>query len=177
MSSMRQGLYARYNNEPHEAIKFFNEVRYTGDWGIKAVEHMIEIYTNPDNQDLWVDDESVEALESRSEKEEPQRVAERLLIDIPESARVSTSTFSTQQPLISAPHILQSARHVVLEAYIAIASKKRAHIESVLEKLTEIMKADMNYVPAVVAYATGLLLTKQAPKVRRHRQPALGKAS
>ena len=172
-----QGLYHWYNNEPHDAITLFNQVRFSGDWGLPAIENMVEIYTNPENQDLWVDDESSERNES-VEGGEPQRVAERLLQDIPTSAQVRSCCGGTPLSLavipVMRPAVPQTHRHVVLGAYIAVATKRRSDIDAAVARLSEVLQQDMNYVPALVALATALLLQKQTPKVRRIRVLGIG---
>ncbi len=44
-----QGLYNRYSGQPNTALKFFNLCRNDGNYGKKAIIHMIEIFLNPDN--------------------------------------------------------------------------------------------------------------------------------
>jgi tetratricopeptide (TPR) repeat protein len=48
-----KGLYHRYTNSVHEAVKAFNLARRDGEWGRQALTNMIELYLNPDNDTLF----------------------------------------------------------------------------------------------------------------------------
>jgi hypothetical protein len=83
-----QGVYARYSNDFHEAIRLLNSVRFSGDWGLLATENMVEIYLNPDSPDLWSEDESGDSTAASKDSTEACRVADKLLRDIPAVLRV-----------------------------------------------------------------------------------------
>ncbi|CAN0392522.1 unnamed protein product, partial [Pylaiella littoralis] len=47
------GLYHRYINDVHEAVRQFNRARRDGEWGVRALEHLVEIYVSPNGDHLW----------------------------------------------------------------------------------------------------------------------------
>ena len=47
-----RGLHFWYKNEVGDAIEQFNQARRDGEWGPSALMNMIEIYLNPDNENL-----------------------------------------------------------------------------------------------------------------------------
>lgn len=75
-------------NEHHEAIRILNQVRFTGEWGLQATEHMVEIYLAPDSPELWADDADVDDKGAAKDILEACKVADKLLRDIPASSRV-----------------------------------------------------------------------------------------
>ena len=135
-----KALYARYSNDPHEAIKLFNMVRHSGEWGEAAAEHMVEIYLGPES-DMWAESEEKDASMQESVK-----VAEKLLREIP------------TRPL--------TPKQQVLECYTLIATKVKGNIESAQQRLAEILRKDRDDVPALLCLATALMVQKQTPKAR-----------
>ncbi|CAM9525783.1 unnamed protein product, partial [Hapterophycus canaliculatus] len=47
------GLYHRYINDMHEAVRQLNRARRDGEWGQQALEHLVEIYLSPNGDHLW----------------------------------------------------------------------------------------------------------------------------
>lgn len=136
-----KALYARYSNDPHTAIKMFNMVRHSGEWGTKAAQHMVEIYLSPDNDDLWDDGEEKDAGMQESVK-----VAEKLIRELP------------NRPL--------TTRQKVLECYTMVATRVKGNIETAQSRLAELLRADRDNVPALLCLATALMVQKQTPKAR-----------
>ena len=64
-----QGLLHRYMNDPRAALRAFNMARRDPEWGELAVQNMVEIYLNPENETNW--DEV--ALDQRSDVPEAVR--------------------------------------------------------------------------------------------------------
>ncbi|RLN44133.1 hypothetical protein BBJ28_00010612 [Nothophytophthora sp. Chile5] len=77
-----RGLLARFRNNVVEAIEAFNLARRDPEWGERALINMIEIYLNPDNENLW--DATTDAAEGKSkEQTENLRIANTLLDELP----------------------------------------------------------------------------------------------
>jgi len=136
-----KALFARFSNDPHTAIKLFNMVRHSGEWGEAAAENMVEIYLSPENENMWEDGEEKDASMQESIK-----VAEKLLREIP------------ARPL--------STRQQVLECYTLIATKVKGNIDNAQSRLAEILRADRDNVPALLCLATALMVQKLTPKAR-----------
>jgi len=134
-----KGLLYRAQNNPHEAIREFNAVRQSGEWGDTATEHMVEIYLAPDNEALWEDGESKDA-------DEGIRVAEKLLRELPNT------------PL--------TPKQKVLQAYTLMAKKNKASMDAAMGRLDEILSADRDHVPALLALSTALMIQNSTAKAR-----------
>eukprot|EP00964_Phaeocystis_antarctica_P064399 scaffold38725_cov36-Phaeocystis_antarctica.AAC.1 len=78
-----QGLLHRYMNDPRAALKALNMARRDPEWGELAVQNMVEIYLNPENETNWDD----VALDQRADAPEAVRAAEKLLQEMPRSPR------------------------------------------------------------------------------------------
>ena len=75
-----QGLLHRYMNDPRAALKALNMARRDPEWGEFAVQNMVEIYLNPENETNWDDI----ALDQRQEIPEAVRAAQLLAQTDPE---------------------------------------------------------------------------------------------
>jgi tetratricopeptide repeat protein 21B len=142
-----KGLAERYSNAAHEALAHLNRCRKDREWGPDAVYTMVEIYLSPENEQLW-DEEGASMLSdgpSQVENTDHIRAAEKLLCEVRRR---------------------QDPRHRVLEAYVLIATKTKANIDSALGMLLEIVNDDHDSVPALLAMATCFMLLKQTPKAR-----------
>lgn len=137
-----QGLMYRYQNEPRQAIEHFNKARNHGHFSVAAIENMVEIYLNPENEDIWASSDD----EVTAERADAYRIAEQLLREIPEAQRTK--------------------KHDVLRCYTYIVTKSRANLEQALAQLGEILESDMDYVPGLLALAVALMMLKQTPKAR-----------
>eukprot|EP01083_Nonionella_stella_P283179 963735_1 len=132
-----------FNNDPRSALKEFNQARKDGEWGNMALEHMVDIYLNPDNDLLFGD----KADESRNRKEHINS-AEKLLEEIK----------------------IRSSKHdpklEILTCYILMASGEKASIESATQKLMLLLQLDKDNVRALLALASAFRQLKQIPKAR-----------
>eukprot|EP00670_Eutreptiella_braarudii_P008758 CAMPEP_0174315836 /NCGR_PEP_ID=MMETSP0810-20121108/6540_1 /TAXON_ID=73025 ORGANISM="Eutreptiella gymnastica-like, Strain CCMP1594" /NCGR_SAMPLE_ID=MMETSP0810 /ASSEMBLY_ACC=CAM_ASM_000659 /LENGTH=1295 /DNA_ID=CAMNT_0015425331 /DNA_START=10 /DNA_END=3898 /DNA_ORIENTATION=- len=150
-----KGLYHRYCNNPREALREFILGRNPkdGQWSEQCIISMIEVYLNPDNDNIWGDmDEKVDVTEN-------VKTAEKLLKEVTDRNKKA-----------------------LLEAYCLIASKKKENMEKALTKFYEIMTNDRSApaaatfpngaekvnVPCLVGMATALQMMKQTPKARNH---------
>jgi tetratricopeptide repeat protein 21B len=62
-----------------EAVKHFNLARRDGEWGSQSLAHMIEIYINPEGENLW---DSAAGTSSATTSTEGLEVAEALLQEL-----------------------------------------------------------------------------------------------
>ncbi|CAE7571991.1 TTC21B [Symbiodinium sp. KB8] len=152
-----QGLYCKFNNEPHSAIQYLNAIRHTGEYGVRATEAMVEIYISPDGDDLWhitlpapgsagAGSAAASKPSGAPSHAETSAVAERLLAGIPPKQR--------------------SLKHEVLGAYVRIARRTPEALDEAVSLLTGILDKDPNYAPALLAMATALMINGETPKAR-----------
>ncbi|KAF4150574.1 Tetratricopeptide repeat [Phytophthora infestans] len=143
-----KGLYARYRNNVVEAIDEFNLARRDPEWGERALINMIEIYLNPDNENLW--DSANDATDGNTkEQTENLRIANTLLDELPIARNE------------------RDAKLRVLEAYAVLAVRTKSMLDKAIQIFMEILETvDRDYVPALLGLATGYMLIKQQPKAR-----------
>ncbi|EGZ21563.1 hypothetical protein PHYSODRAFT_491661 [Phytophthora sojae] len=143
-----KGLYARFRNNVVEAIDEFNLARRDPEWGERALINMIEIYLNPDNENLW--DAGNDGNEGNTkEQTENLRIANTLLDELPVARNE------------------RDAKLRVLEAYAVLAVRTKSMLDKAIQLFMEILETvDRDYVPALLGLATGYMLTKQQPKAR-----------
>jgi len=134
-----KGLHERYSNNIHVAVQNFNKARRDGEWGKQAIMHMVEIYLNPDNENMWEETEGQDTSDA-------VRVAEKLMRELP------------QRP--------KSLRHSVLECYALMATQNKANIEDAIQKFIALLERERDYVPALLGMATAFMMQKQMPKAR-----------
>eukprot|EP01116_Phalansterium_solitarium_P004835 TRINITY_DN15_c3_g2_i2.p1 TRINITY_DN15_c3_g2~~TRINITY_DN15_c3_g2_i2.p1 ORF type:complete len:791 (+),score=378.52 TRINITY_DN15_c3_g2_i2:101-2473(+) len=141
-----KGLYARYTNNPREALTEFYAARKDSEFGTRVLEHMIEIYINPDN-DIQLE-QAGGGGENDKEFMKSVQSARDLLKEIPPMSR--------------------TMKHQVLECYAQMVTKNKGDIENAIATLGNMVAADKNYVPALLALAEAHLLRKETPKARNH---------
>ncbi|ETV87514.1 hypothetical protein, variant 1 [Aphanomyces astaci] len=135
-----KGLYNRFQNNIHDAIQEFNFARKDGEWGQRALVHMIEIYINPDSENLWDNPD-----DSNKDQMENMRIANALLDELSPD---------------------KSVRIRVLECYAAMSAKTKPMVEKATATLLELLEEDRDNVPALLALATAYMLAKQQSKAR-----------
>ena len=139
-----RGAYAWFINDPREALIQFNSARKDGEWGKLAIQNMIEIYLNPDHQELFA-----ESAEAKGDNSEHIVAAEKLLKDLTKLGEGS------------------SPKYIVLEAYALMATKQKPQIEKALERLLACCQPpNDNYVPALLGMANAFVLLNQPAKAR-----------
>lgn len=138
--SFCNGLYNQYTNNIRDAIKYFNQARRDGVWGNEALMHMIDIYLNPDNENIWTEGEvGPEQLENI-------RVATKLLEELSGERTI---------------------RLRILEAYVLLSSKRKENVEKATNRFTDILEThDKNYVPAMLGLSIAYTLSGQESKAR-----------
>jgi tetratricopeptide repeat protein 21B len=121
--------------DPQKALKEFNTARFDQFYGSKSLLQMIEIYLNPNNELLW----SSSGENTSTTSAENIKAAESLIQEL--NARDFDTT--------------------ILECYAFIHTKKKELIEKAMNRLTEILQKNKEFVPALVAMATAKLLMKK----------------
>ncbi|XP_077159811.1 tetratricopeptide repeat protein 21A isoform X2 [Paroedura picta] len=149
-----KGLYCWHVGQPNEALKFFNKARKDNDWGQKALNKMIQICLNPDNEIIGGEafenqtgDASV-LTEKRESEQHGIRTAEKLLKE-----------FYT--------HSQESFNPVeMLRNYCLMATKERHNVEKALGAFTLLAQNEMENISAILALAQANLILKQTAKAR-----------
>lgn len=140
-----KGLFHRYGNAITDAISQFNKARRDVIWGERALTHMVEIYLNPDNANLWEDEGSIVDAADDITQQEAVKTAEKLLEEYPNQ---------------------ESINFRILSCYATMATKKRPDVERAFQKLVEIVQENQDHVPSLLALSTALMMMKQTPKAR-----------
>ena len=107
---------------------------------------MVEIYLNPDNENIWEGMDGDGAGNANQVNMEAVKICERLLREIKRKPK--------------------SLRHEMLECHALIGTKTRPNIELALSRFVETLKVDSECVPALRGMAMALLMLKQTPKAR-----------
>jgi len=138
-----KGLFARYSNDPREALKQLNLARKDGKWGTPSLLHMVEIYLNPDNDGVWEEKDNADTPESR----EALATARSLLSQVRQQDQ-------------------HSQRFQVLECYARMSTRDMTQVDAALGSLLEMANQDPDNVPVLLALATGYMQRKETPKAR-----------
>eukprot|EP00455_Lapot_gusevi_P005051 TRINITY_DN12130_c0_g1_i2.p1 TRINITY_DN12130_c0_g1~~TRINITY_DN12130_c0_g1_i2.p1 ORF type:complete len:563 (-),score=156.42 TRINITY_DN12130_c0_g1_i2:36-1724(-) len=138
-----QGLHAWYTNTPSEALKELQMARRDATWGNLALNHMIEIYLNPDNEAIFQ-----EVAESKGDNSEHVRQAEQLMKELSQRTGIDSN------------------RVAVLECYCQMATNQKPKIEQAVQNFNQILSTNNDYLPAILGIANAFLLLKQEPKAR-----------
>ena len=141
-----KGMYARYTNEVAEAIRALNQARKSAEWGEESILNMVEVYLNPDNENIWEGMDGDGAGNANEGNMEAVRICERLLREI------------KRRP--------KSLRHEMLECHALIGTRQRPNIELALSRFVATLKIDSECVPALRGMSMALLMLKQTPKAR-----------
>ncbi|XP_070095030.1 tetratricopeptide repeat protein 21A isoform X3 [Equus caballus] len=148
-----RGIYCWHIGQPNEALKFLNKARKDSMWGQRATYYMVQICLNPDSE--IVGGEALENLVAESNapdrKESEQqgvRTAEKLLREFyPRSAWGQTQLR-------------------LLKSLCLLATREKANVEAALGTFIEMVQAEKDSVPALLAMAQAYMLLKQVPKAR-----------
>uniref|UniRef100_A0A8D0G2E5 Tetratricopeptide repeat domain 21A n=1 Tax=Sphenodon punctatus TaxID=8508 RepID=A0A8D0G2E5_SPHPU len=126
-----QGLYCWHMGQPNQALKYLNKARKDSDWGQKAINNMIQICLNPDNEILGgelFENLSEEASVLKEKKESEQhgvRTAEKLLKEF-------------------YPHSQEGKNRVkMLQNYCLMATKDKVNVEKALDAFVEMAQNDV----------------------------------
>ncbi|KAJ3038612.1 Tetratricopeptide repeat protein 21B [Rhizophlyctis rosea] len=149
-----KGLYARYSNNPNDALREFNASRWDAEWGERSLYHMIEIYLNPDNETLG--GEALEQVSDGNAGSDGEGKTDTELLAI----------LNADKLLKELPQNPKSLRTQTLEAHALMATKQKSEIDRAIHRFTEILNVERDYVPALLGMAVGYMLLKQPPKAR-----------
>jgi tetratricopeptide repeat protein 21B len=141
-----KGMFARYTNEVADAIRSLNQARKSAEWGEEAILNMVEVYLNPDNENIWEGMDGDGAGNANEGNMEAVRICERLLREIKKRPK--------------------SLRHEMLECHALIGTRQRPNIELALKRFHATLKEDSECVPALRGMSMALLMLKQTPKAR-----------
>jgi len=153
-----KGLYQRFANNPREALQEFNLARGDADWGVEAVYNMVEIFLDPDDNNMWEEPDS-----GRPDNQDAVRDAERLLNEVRSSNHGDWSS-------------TQTTRHEILDSYRMMATHQKSGIDKAEHMLKNIVSTDPEHVPANLALATAYMMTKQVAKARNRLKDLVRKA-
>jgi hypothetical protein len=85
-SSLQPRIHSKHtnrnSNDVSEAVKHFNLARRDGAWGALSLAHMIEIYINPEGENLWDSSVSGTSTSATTTSTEGMEVAEALLQEL-----------------------------------------------------------------------------------------------
>lgn len=105
---------------------------------------MIEIYTNPDNGNMWEEgDGGVDG------NRESVRVAEKLLRELQELGP-------------------KTRRHIILENFYLLATRVKDNINRAMISFTEILEKDKDNLPAMLGVSTAYMIEKAPNKARNY---------
>lgn len=137
-----KGIYARYTRNFSEALKELNQARKDGEWGCKAICHMIEIYLDPDQLG--------EELNTGSMVEADKvKMARKLLQELQSSS-------------------LPPIKLKLYEAYALLLVQHVKTCEQAIQRFTDILNDEKDSVAALLGLSYALRLMKQDAKARNH---------
>jgi len=141
-----KGLYAWYSNDAQAALREFNQCRKDGEWGAESLQRMVEIYLNPDHNELFQ-----ESNEAKGDNSEQIAAADKLMADL---------------KVLNEPSL--HLKIVVLEAYVHMASKNKSRVEQALTMLLQLCSTDAtrDYVPGLLAMSNAFVLKGEPAKAR-----------
>ena len=149
-----KGLYHWSCNDVHEAVKHFNFARRDGEWGRDALANMIQIYRNPNNEDMW---DQANGDEVSDGHHEALKIAESLLEEL--------------RSMLGEEPYPMSFR--VLEVYAKLAkvqasrsSDKKEQYDAAEAAFIKMLEEDREYVPAMLGLATVFRLEGNQNKAR-----------
>ena len=126
--------------EPMNALKELNIARFDGFFGEAAITNMIEIYLNPLNEMIYCSSGEAEY----NSTPDNVKAASDLIAELNQRGVDTT----------------------MLELNKMIHTKNKAHIETVMKKLQEILNKNKEYVPALVNMALCKFLQKKSSDAR-----------
>ncbi|EMP36129.1 Tetratricopeptide repeat protein 21B [Chelonia mydas] len=149
-----KGLYCWHMGQPNQALKYFNKARKDSDWGQRAINNMIQICLNPDNEIIGgevfesLNEENSNLKEKRESEQHGIRTAEKLLKEF-------------------YPHSQKGQNQMkMLQNCCLVATKDKVNVEKALSVFVEMAQNERENVPAILAMAQAYMILKQTPKAR-----------
>nr|XP_056713559.1 tetratricopeptide repeat protein 21A [Euleptes europaea] len=149
-----KGLYCWHMGQPNEALKFFNKARKDNDWGQKALNKMIQICLNPDNEIIGgeaFENQNGDASILKEKRESEQhgiRTAEKLLKEFYAHSQEGHN------------------QEEMLRNYCLMATKEKHNVDKALAAFTVMAQNQMENISAILALAQANLILKQTAKAR-----------
>ena len=140
-----KGLYAWYTNDVIKAVSEFNLTRKDADWGPEALQHMIELYLNPDQNGAWEDKEGVGETKLDDVASNNIAVADKLLKELKPVSR-------------------DKQRYTLLENYYLLATKQKGNVDKAMQSFIAMLEQEPDSLPAVLGMATGFMIEKSQHK-------------
>ena len=137
-----KGLYARYINDVGKAIVEFNLARKDEKWGVDALDNMIELYLNPNQDGAW---------------------EEKNIGPLDDIAAVNVAAAGTLLKELQ-PKCKDPLRYKVLENYWLLATRQKNNVDNAMQSYIAILDKDPDYLPAVLGMATGFMVEKNNHK-------------
>ncbi|KAJ3271657.1 Tetratricopeptide repeat protein 21B [Terramyces sp. JEL0728] len=140
-----KGLYHRHLNELSEAMKSFIQAKKDGVYGEPAIQNLIEIFLNPNNDTV-----GGEALDIAAESSDASESDLLGILTADKLLKLLPKTLDTQ----------------ILECHALMATKQKSEIEKAIAIQMDILSTEKDYVPALYGTSVGFLLLKQTPRAR-----------
>ncbi|CAM9838403.1 unnamed protein product [Chrysoparadoxa australica] len=148
-----KGLFYR-QVEAFEGIRHFNMARRDGEWGARALQHMVEMYLNPDGVPIW---------EGDGGKPENLSVAEQLLSELKVCDRSCLCLQEANGEDCERPMEL---RVKVLEGLVKLASHEKRMIDASMQEFIELLEIEKDFLPALLGMSFAFMLEKEPNKAR-----------
>lgn len=152
-----KGLYLRYTNETNLALTEFCKIKTDEYYGVKAIEQMLELYINPDNNIFLL--ELISPFLVGTEVKEMTKSSKELIIDY----NVSDVDFDAVKFLLQ--ELTQKRNDdttVVYECLITLLLKDPAYITKAIVKLQDLLHRDSENISAWVMLAlSNMILGKE----------------
>ena len=168
-----KGLHHYYQNQPRDALLHFNYARKDHEWGKLALEHMINIYINPDHLDLFVETtETTGTDEGNGNSNKPAKQTGKKAGAEHDMAGSMAANLAAAERLLQELHTMygndKPHKLHILESYILLASKNQKRQERAIELCMDVLNVDNAYVPALLCLANGNHLLHQPAKARNY---------
>lgn len=138
-----RGLYERFSGNPQGALKELNTARFDGFYGIDALVLMVEIYLNPHDEIMF----------SSQEKGLTYTTT-------PENLRAAESLIEKLQ--------MRNYDTTILECYGMMQTNKKENVEKANQILSEMYKANNQYVPVLNSLSVAKFLLKKSTDARNY---------
>ncbi|CAM9312824.1 unnamed protein product [Choristocarpus tenellus] len=140
-----RGLYLKYTNNLHEAVKHLNLARRDGEWGSQALEHLIKIYLSPNNDPLW---ETTPGDKT------------------PDYAEVMEKLLSELRAMEGIKEGANSLRVRNLEYMVKMASREKEKINEAMTGFINTLEEEKDHLPSLLGMSTAFMLEDAANKAR-----------
>ncbi|CAM9827949.1 unnamed protein product, partial [Sphacelaria rigidula] len=152
-----RGLYRRYINDTHEAIRHLNHARRDGEWGRQALEHLIEIYLSPNGDQLW----EVASAPPSNDVTEPLEVGRKLLLEL---KAMSAGDHDVGETMLRGNKLSMRLRY--LEHTVNMMSRGKQDVDEAMAGYISMLEEDKDHVPALLGMSVAFTLEDSPNKAR-----------